>query len=92
MITNFILFLFFKLVIFIAFFLKNSKKIFIQSYPLYASSLFYMLLDDDSVNNKKPNEISLLTFVADEFSGLFLQPSILSILHSRSALIGNVAL
>ena len=32
-----------------------------------------------------PDEICLLTFVVDEFSGLFLYPTVFHIIHSRSA-------
>ena len=35
-----------------------------------------MLLNEDIVNIEKPNEICLLTSVVDDFSGLFLNPSI----------------
>ena len=44
-----------------------------------------MLLNDDFANIEKPNGICSPTFVVDEFSGLFLHPSIFSIKHSRSA-------
>ena len=44
-----------------------------------------MLLNEDFVDIEKPDEIYLLTFVVDIFSGLFLHPSILYIMHSRSA-------
>ena len=44
-----------------------------------------MLLNEDIVEIKNPDGICSLTFVVDEFSGLFLHPSILSIIHSRSA-------
>ena len=44
-----------------------------------------MVLNDDIVDTGKPGRICLLTFVVDEFSGLFLHPSIFSIKHSRSA-------
>ena len=43
-----------------------------------------MLLNDDIVDAEKPDGIYLLTFVVDEFSGLFLHPSVFSITHSRS--------
>ena len=43
-----------------------------------------MLLDEDVVDIEKPDVVCSLTFVADEFSGLFLHLSILSIIHSRS--------
>ena len=44
-----------------------------------------MLLNNDIVNIEKPDGIYSLTFVVDEFSGLFLLPSIFYIKHSRSA-------
>ena len=44
-----------------------------------------MLLNDDIVDIEKPDGICSPTFVVDEFSGLFLHPSIFSIKHSRSA-------
>ena len=45
-----------------------------------------------NVDIEKPDGISLLTFAVDEFSGLFLNPSIFPIIHSRSAYIINGAL
>ena len=48
-----------------------------------------MLLNEDIVDIEKPDGICLLTFVVDEFSGLFLYPSIFSITHLRSAYIIN---
>ena len=56
-----------------------------QSLPLYTSWLFSMLLKEDIADTEKPDGVCSLTFVVDEFSGLFLHPSILSIIHSRSA-------
>ena len=50
---------------------------------LYTSCLFSMLLNDDTVDIEKPDGIYLLTFVVDEFSGLFLHPSVFSIKYSR---------
>ena len=44
-----------------------------------------MLLTENIVDIKKPDGICLLTFVVNKFSGLFLHPSIFSIIHSRSA-------
>ena len=44
-----------------------------------------MFLNDDIVNIEKPDGICLPTFDVDEFSGLFLHPTIFSINHSRSA-------
>ena len=61
--------------------IKNTQQFFIQSLPLYTSCLFSMLLNEDIVQIEKPDEICPLTFVADEFSGLFLHPSIFSIIH-----------
>ena len=58
------------------------------SYNLYLCihyAYFFMLLNEDFVDIEKPDEIYLLTFVVDKFSGLFLHPSILYIMHSRSA-------
>ena len=51
-----------------------------------------MLRNDNTVDTEKPDEICWLTFVVDEFSGLFLHPSIFSIIRSRSASIINGAL
>ena len=44
-----------------------------------------MLLNEDIVDIEKSDRIPLLGFLGDEFSGLFLRPSIFSILHLRSA-------
>ena len=44
-----------------------------------------MLLNEDIVGIEKPNGICLLTFVVDEFPGLFLHPLIFSIIHAKSA-------
>ena len=44
-----------------------------------------MLPNEDIVDIEKPVGICSLTFVVDEISGLFLHPSIFSIIHSRSA-------
>ena len=51
-----------------------------------------MLLNNDILDIEKPDGICSLTFVVDEFSGLFLHLSIFYILHSRSAKIINDAL
>ena len=40
-----------------------------------------MLLIEDTVDIDKPNEICSLTFVVNEFSGLFLHTSIFSMIH-----------
>ena len=65
--------------------LKDSQNFFIQCLPLYTSCLFSMLLNDDIVDIEKFDGICLPTFVVNEFSGLFLRPSVFSIKHSRSA-------
>ena len=47
--------------------------------------LFSMLLNDDIVDIEKPDAICSLTFAVNQFSELFLHPSIFSIIHSRFA-------
>ena len=44
-----------------------------------------MLLNDDIVDVEKPNGICSPTLVVDEYSGLFLHPSVFPIKISRSA-------
>ena len=44
-----------------------------------------MLLTEDIAGIEKSDGICSLTFVAGEFSGLFLHPSIFSIIQSGSA-------
>ena len=44
-----------------------------------------MLLNDNIVDIAKSDGICSLSFVVDEFSGLFLHLSVFSIKHSRSA-------
>ena len=56
-----------------------------QYLPIYTSWLFSKLLNDDTREIEKLDGICSLTFVVDEFSGLILQTSIFSIIHSRSA-------
>ena len=51
-----------------------------------------MLLSDDIADIEKSDGICSPTFHVDEFSELFLHPSIFSITHSRSAYIINCAL
>ena len=67
------------------------KVFFMQSLPLYISCSF-MVLNDDTVDIKKPDVIFSYTFVVDEFSGLFLHPSIVSVKHSRPTKLTNCAL
>ena len=78
-------FFFLRLIIFIACPLKKSQNFFMQSLSLYTSCLFFMLLDAVIVDIEEPYGICSLTFVADDFSGLFLHPSIFSTTHSRFA-------
>ena len=47
--------------------------------------LFSMPLNDDIVDNEKPYRISWLISALDEFSELFLYPSIFFFIHSISA-------
>ena len=51
-----------------------------------------MLLHEDIIDIEKPDGICSLTFVVDEFSGLFLHPSIFSIILSKYVQIINGAL
>ena len=89
-------FSFLKLIIFTACSLKDLQNFSIQSllliifyyflfFLLYTSCLFSVLVNEDIVDIEKPDGICLLTFVADEFSGLFLHPSIFPIIHPKSA-------
>ena len=56
-----------------------------QSLLLYVSCLFSRLLNDDIVDIEKPDGICSPVLFVDEFSGLFLHPSMFSIKHSRYA-------
>ena len=76
---------FLKLTFFIACYQKDSQNFFMQSLPLYTSCLFSILINKDLVDIEKPDWICLLTFVVDDFSGLFLHSSIFFAIHSRSA-------
>ena len=59
------------------FFLFKSNYLHLEfSLPLYTSCLFSMLLNDDILDIEKPDRICSPNFVVDEFSGLFLLPSI----------------
>ena len=40
-----------------------------------------MLLNDDIVDIENLDGICLLTFIGDRFSGLYLHPSIFSVIH-----------
>ena len=65
--------------------LSIHKTFFIQYLPLYTSFFFSMVLNEDIVDIEKPDGICSLTSVVNEFSGLFLYPPNLSIIHLRSA-------
>ena len=43
-----------------------------------------MHLNEDIVDIENPDGICFLTFVVEEFSGLFLHPSIFSIIYATS--------
>ena len=62
---------------------KDFQNLFMQSFTMYASRLFAMLLNY-IVNMGKPDGICLPTFDADKCLGLFLHPSVFSTKHSRS--------
>ena len=47
-----------------------------QSLPLYTSCLLSMALNDNIVDTEKPYEIYSPTFLVNDFSGLFLHPSV----------------
>ena len=65
-----------KLIIFIAPSLRDLQIFFIQYLPLYRSCLFSKFLDENIVAIENPGAINSLTFVVNEFSGLFLHLSI----------------
>ena len=83
--ANNLMFFFSKLIIFIAHSLKDSQNLFMQSLPLYISCLYLVALNDDIVDTEKSGGACSLAFVVDEFSALFLYPSIFSIKDSGSA-------
>ena len=72
-ITSFFFFL--KLINFNACSLKDSQNFLMQSLPLYRSCFVSMLLNDDIVEIERPGRACSLAFVMNEFSGLFLHPS-----------------
>ena len=77
-----LIFFFLKLIIIIACSFKDLQVFFMQALPIYALSLFSILLNDDIVDMKKPDQTCSPTFAVHEFSGLFLYPSIFCIKHS----------
>ena len=90
--VNKVIFFFLKFTIFIACSIKDSQNVFTLFLLLYTSWLFSMILNDDIVDIEKPDETHSPTFIVNEFSGLFLEPSIFPIKHSRSEKITNGAL
>ena len=70
-VSNFIFFLF--------------KINYLHCVPLHTSCLFSIFLNEDIVVIEKLDAKCSLTFVVDEFSGLFLYSSVFAIIHSRSA-------
>ena len=49
----------------------------------HLSFLFSMLQSEDIADIVKPDGMCSLTYILDEFSGLFLHTSVFSIIHSR---------
>ena len=58
-------FFFLKLIIFIAYSLKNPQNFFMQSLPLHTSSSFSMLLGSDIEGIEKHDELCSLIFVLE---------------------------
>ena len=78
-VSNFIIF-FLKLIIIDLCPLRDSENVFIQFMDLCALCLFSMLSHNDIVNIERRDGTYWLIFVVDQFSRLFLHPSIFSIL------------
>ena len=56
-----------------------------QSFPQHTSCLFSLFLNEDIVGIEKHDRVCSLTFAVDEYSGLYLHPSVFSIIQSRSS-------
>ena len=56
---------------FLACSLKDSQNVLMQSLPLYTSSLFSMVLNEDIEDLEKPDEICSLAFAVDDFQDFF---------------------
>ena len=78
-------FLLFKINYFHYLLSSEFKELYHTIAILYTSRLFSMLLNDDIVYIEKSYGIGSLTFVVDEFSGIFILPPIFSIIQSKSA-------
>ena len=81
---SWIVFVFLKLVILIVCFLKESKKFCMQLSSLYASCVFSILTNAQSVGIEYLQEIYSSPLVMDEFPGSVLHPSTFLILPSKS--------
>ena len=80
------------MIIFIVRSLKNLQKVFHVTSTMYTSCISHMFLSDSIADIGKSDRICSTTFVMDNFSGLFLYPSVFSIIDSRSAWITNAIL
>ena len=67
-----------KTIICIAFSLKDTQKLLMQSLSLYKSCLFSMLLNNNIADIEKLDGICSPISVVDKFSRLFLHPSMFS--------------
>ena len=74
-VSNFIFF-FLKLIILTKCSFKDSQNFFMQSLPLCTSCLISISLNNSIVDIEKPDGIYSPTFAVDDFSALFLHPSI----------------
>ena len=81
-----ILFLsFLKLIIFVSFTFQDPQNVSMNVLPLHTSYLFSLSLNDDIVDIEKPYRVCSLTFVVEDYSGLFLHPPIFPTEDSRFA-------
>ena len=71
------------------FFLENllfSLRDLLRIHKTFPCNLYLCIHhNEDIVDIEKPGGICSFTFVVDEILGLFLRPSVFSIIHSRSA-------
>ena len=74
--VNGIIFVFSELIVFFASSPKDSQNFFIQSSPLYKSFLFSIPSNVHVVDTEYPQGICSPTIVGNDFSELFLHPSI----------------
>ena len=64
---------------------KESTKLFHTIFTSVHIMFIFYALNDDIVDIEKPDGICSVIFIVSEFSGLFLQASIFSLIHPRSA-------